>query len=1191
MDIALPVENRVQRIAKKTLMLWAFIVAACHICLAAFQYVIYYQNLVHILEWAGVGFFVAIGIYFLISYVFVPSSRSRLNGLAIRVFSLDQLLLVALLFCYVISCTVNQANTDLPFLRAEDLRLFDFAICILILFPLAKLLREEQARRLTIYLIHIVVILYSAFTLFALWHIFHLEVLELPSGHQAGMTSRFQIVLGSHYNLTGMIAATMFCLCIYMVVTQKISTKVFYGVLSLVHLVVVYLSNSRTVFVGVLAFVLFLFFFLPWSLLKNKKLPIRLGLSLLIGVFAAIIFWYGRSGMFVLFDHVTHYSDSLIAPGKVSSSLSSLHASTLASAKQHSNPVALAASGTSGMRKLTSLSNRTKVWLAALKVMVSSPSAFFFGVTPSGVTDALWEIGGYHVEKVAHAHNAILQVGISMGVPAMLLFVAFLFSVAVKCIRLLIGKIGKDFRYSFLFPGMILCFVVINMAESYLVGYFSVIACFFFLFCGFVDAYQYKEKQSARIEKIDNLTFPLFSPRRVGIVLLGMCFLSVCIRFLFAVVVTDGPFIVIDESLYTNIARSLAAGEGIAYRSQPVNYMYIFYPLLLVPLYLFPLKVDLYRLVQFYNIVLISSSLFPAYLFTKEFTKSRKKALVVGAFTLLMADMQMADLLMSECVVWPLSLWLIFFAYKLFTSEKNLIPFGVLVGLFTALLFWTKPGSLAMGIVLLLAALTLGEKQHVKRRLPAVLTGCIVCIGLIAFFYVLYVFVFGYEMSLLGHYNKQLTEISLRWIAAVTEFSVLQLFLFAVGCGCISFVLPYACFRSFEPQQKVFIIAFSAGLIVTAIGTAAFVDMYKWNESFTNPQLHIRYLAMFIPVMLALSITVPVENWKSSKALIPSLLVLVLFLIVPGAGVGSVRGESTFMDSYALASFLHSKYLPSIYGYIITAILVLLLLFICLMLYRGKEHIPLLKTSLLVFAVVILSHNFCGYHVAAHYSMLENFAEDAREANAFVEEHTEKLLGVTLQKYDDIRSYWLESRMRKPLQQVTFDSLLEELNRTDGIYIPFVPANQAPNINNHITPQTDTFLLGSTLSYHAELNPELDVQQTENYWFSFVDAPAGTRLFDTALFNMNGNTIDAGSQATLIVFDDSRYDDGSLSLSFCAYSDNPNAKLSIENDGVTMRIIPLTDEQDKIYRISLPKGVVTFTAIGGDVALTTYLTE
>ena len=100
--------------------------------------------------------------------------------------------------------------------------------------------------------------------------------------------------------------------------------------------------------------------------------------------------------------------------------------------------------------------------------------------------------------------------------------------------------------------------------------------------------------------------------------------LSVALRFALALLFRHGPTISIDESLYINIAKSLAAGEGITYRSQPIPYMYLLYPLLLVPLYLLPFPVNFYRLIQLYNAFLICTSIFPVFLFAKDFTGSNK---------------------------------------------------------------------------------------------------------------------------------------------------------------------------------------------------------------------------------------------------------------------------------------------------------------------------------------------------------------------------------------------------------------------------------------------------------------------------------------------------------------------------------------------------------------------------------------
>ena len=465
--------------------LWAFLIAAFHTLLVAFRYVVVVPNYLPLLQWAGVGLVLATVLYLLIFSFHSQVSRRRIVASFRKVISPELYLLTAVLVWFILSSVINQLTGEKRYLRMEDAYLFDMAVCIYILYPMANAQSGKNTGKLPELLIHLVAILYSIFTAFCLWHIFHLEVLTFPSGEQGGFTEKVQLILGAHYNLTGMIAITMFCLCIYMVFTQEAVIKVLYVFLGLIQLAAIYLSNSRTIFVGLIVFAATIGFFWPWKTLYKKKSLIRLGASLLICVSCVGLFWAGRTGTFVLFENITHFSEEL-ANEKEAEGLSDAEEKYRATGLTSVIPYEtanLSKTGADNVRKLNNLSNRTKVWAAAIKVMGSSPQRFLFGVTSFGVTDAIRDIGGYHKEDVAHAHNIILQIGISMGVPAMILFLVFLLIIALRCMRILIRSNGIN---SYLIPSIILCFTVINMGESYLAGYYSVMACFFYLFCGWI---------------------------------------------------------------------------------------------------------------------------------------------------------------------------------------------------------------------------------------------------------------------------------------------------------------------------------------------------------------------------------------------------------------------------------------------------------------------------------------------------------------------------------------------------------------------------------------------------------------------------------------------------------------------------------------------------------------------------------
>ncbi len=510
--------NRINRVnIEKCLCLWAVIIALVHALLATFRYVIPYQHFTPYEQWISIGFFSAVILYFIISVVASKESRIYVFQQLKKLFTFEQVLLIGLLLWFIISCWVNGLKLYYPtiYLGIHDWLLYDMAVCVLILYPIAHFLRYEQAKKVFEFIIHVVVVLYTVFTVVCLWHIFHLEVLDLPSGEQAGVTAEVQLMLGQHYNLTGMIATAMFCLSVYIIFTQKdLFIRSLYIFFAFIHLIVIYLCNSRTIFVGVLCFVVFSAFFLSWQFFSGKKKSVCFLISLILCCSVGILFWVGRPVAFKAFERITHFSEALAAEtGGIGSQIYSYRPSLLASSEWDRaalyltdcsavNRINLAINSSDVRAISTGLSNRESIWVAALKTLSASKFSAVFGVTPFEVPDALMEIGG-HWAVAAHAHNSILQTGVSMGTPAMALFVAFLVSVVLRCFRVCFSQKNPDSVSTVIISSSIFCFLVISMAEAYLTVHFNALACFFFLFTGFLPAIRNEgaSEQTKRKEK------------------------------------------------------------------------------------------------------------------------------------------------------------------------------------------------------------------------------------------------------------------------------------------------------------------------------------------------------------------------------------------------------------------------------------------------------------------------------------------------------------------------------------------------------------------------------------------------------------------------------------------------------------------------------------------------------------------
>lgn len=677
------------------------------------------------------------------------------------------------------------------------------------------------------------------------------------------------------------------------------------------------------------------------------------------------------------------------------------------------------------------------------------------------------------------------------------------------------------------------------------------------------------------------------APKRAGTILACLYFAGVAVRFILGLFFRHGSTILIDETLYINIAKSLALEGEIAFRSQPVPYLNIFYPLLLVPIYLIKFPFDLYRVIQLYNGFLMASAIFPVYLFAKDFTGSRKKGLLGAVITLLMPDMIMSAFLMTECVIWPLSMWLIFFAYRLYTIDEGKIRNAVLTGVFTALLFWTKPGSMAAGAVLLLIAIIAAIVRKEDSLLKAGLIGTGTAVALIALFYVLYVAVFGYDMSVLGLYDKQLTDVSLKWILAVPEFSLLQILLLAIAsCGVFA-IAPYALISEYSEKQRRFIFAAAAGIAASAVGTAALVDTYGWNGSFTNMQLHLRYLAMFVPVLFVFCLQIPDKKGKVGKKLIVPLAITAVLSVIPGARVGSVYGESTCIDSIALSAFMRTSHLSSVSGAVLTIALAVFLVFVIMDLSSGISA-GLKKLCAVFFVLFALFNNFAAYHITNDISVDPVFAADGVEMNALIEAEEGPVLAITPKHYNDLYTALLETRIRKPMQHVTSENILAEAVETGGVYVPFVPVDQSPNRQNHISTDTGTFLLGKTIAEHLELSDTVTSETTANGLYTLVHSQKGELWADSMLYGLDRDVLSTSQDAHLFIFDDSRFSDGQTVLRLYARAGREGTVLRVTNNSAVTEF-PLS-AQEAEYSLEISPGSTSLSADGGEIILRTYTT-
>jgi glycosyltransferase involved in cell wall biosynthesis len=194
---------------------------------------------------------------------------------------------------------------------------------------------------------------------------------------------------------------------------------------------------------------------------------------------------------------------------------------------------------------------------------------------------------------------------------------------------------------------------------------------------------------------------------------------AVSVQLALALRVTS-PWIMVDEIVYSDMARSFAQTGHFLIRGVHANYGFV-YPLLLSPVYaaIGP-TADVYRWSQAVNALVLCSAVVPAYLLARRVVRP-PAALVAAALAVAIPSTAYAGTLMTENVFYPVFLWLalaLVAALERPTRARQLLLVAV-----CALAFETRAQTVALVVAVLTAPLLLawierGRPQRLKAFAP-----------------------------------------------------------------------------------------------------------------------------------------------------------------------------------------------------------------------------------------------------------------------------------------------------------------------------------------------------------------------------------------------------------------------------------------------------------------------------------------
>jgi hypothetical protein len=399
--------------------------------------------------------------------------------------------------------------------------------------------------------------------------------------------------------------------------------------------------------------------------------------------------------------------------------------------------------------------------------------------------------------------------------------------------------------------------------------------------------------------------------RAAPIVLAALILASIGVRLWFAWRVPT-PWIMVDELIYSEMAKSFAAGGHFLIRGSPAGISAVGYPFLISAGWLFGPVATAYGIAKGINAALVSLTAIPTYFWAARLVRNRWLALVAAALVLLMPALLYSGMLMTENAFLPtfvLAAWAIAVALERGTLLAQLAALAA-VGLVCVFR--------VQGIVLLLvlptaALLKLGLDLRADRSMrgwqPVLSelrrfwpTATTLAVAVIA--YVAYKAAHGASLSSgLGAYGVVATtnysfHDGARW--ALYHFAELPLAFGVVPACAFLVLLAIAVWRGApNPRERAFLAVTVSALVWVVIQVALFASRFSLR-------IEERYMFVVAPLFI-LALVVWLDRGLP-RPLVPAVLAAAIpAVLLATLPLGSLLNVSIFSDTFGLIPFLRQS--------------------------------------------------------------------------------------------------------------------------------------------------------------------------------------------------------------------------------------------------------------------------------------------
>lgn len=602
-------------------------------------------------------------------------------------------------------------------------------------------------------------------------------------------------------------------------------------------------------------------------------------------------------------------------------------------------------------------------------------------------------------------------------------------------------------------------------------------------------------------------------------------FCGVALRYFLGILTSQNPFIMPDETLYANIARAIAQGDVISLRNQPITYTNILYSLLISPIYSLFKAGEQFRMIQLFNCIVMNLAVFPAYGIAKNLTKSHKTALGIAFLSLLLPDMLLTTRIMTEAVVFPLFLWAIYLMFNKLSTTKSNLGKACLTGFVVFLLTQAKSGSIALAVVFFVILIV----DFIRFRDRSSLDHALVFAVTYTVLSVLMHFALsskGMDFTVQSLYETQTQLPTLDHLKKTLPGLLLYAFFIPIAFGIYPLLLPASNLSRYDSIQKK-----QALLTLVALALYAFGACYLFFDTetignFFQGRIHIRYVFMFLPVLLGFAFSPKLEGIRPNAKLIAFLgFLLAMMLTVSFSALLSNRQYP--VDAILLSYIIYDDpvlnwQLLSQIGAVTFAVGILALL------YRKGWNKQVKKIFTICLVLGLLTANWLGYNLN-EYNNEKALSSDAEQSALLLTDQTALFVPDSGIYFDNTLSV-LDIAMTEAPYFIEYEDLCANLGNYGTVINQTSPKYWTENPINQI-PVPDKIVFNYTAFSKMVLADGARVQFSDNGYYGIVSLNENQRLFHSALAGLSSDG-EPSENTILYIYDETLLSQQSIRVYF-----------------------------------------------------------